>query len=186
MPTLLDNKEEIKFIKPFLKGMENIRVLDIGCGDGLLLSNLHNKLNDKISQMIGIDNVRDNEGYLVRQNSTVGNRYMPDGKIELLKQDGFNFIRVTETQHDLIIISNVLHFYEWEQGREVLKITLTKLSARGLIYIKVANEDHSYKNENDKHPFTMTEIDEFRTFSEVLAFKKTGSHYELILKPTKN
>ncbi len=187
--TEIDNMDEIKFLDPFLKGQNNLRILDIGCGEGSLLSNIYNKIPKQVSKLIGVDNADEetisfhNDDFADNHNSIIGNKPMKTGVASFYRQDGFDFLNLTLTPQDLIIFSNILHFSPWDKTKNIIQSALTKLSFSGVVYIKVANELRVFNTKDERYPFDESKLEELKFFSKILAFEKTHIHYNLILKP---
>lgn len=59
-----------------------------------------------------------------------------------------------EDEYDLIILSNILHFYPHDQIIEILKQCQCLLRSDGIIYVKMANDKHPYADQNDKTVFS--------------------------------
>lgn len=182
-----NNIDEIEFLLPYIKGQNNLRILDIGCGDGSLLSNIYNFMPTKISRLVGIENYSgdftdENDcDFVTYHNGCIGNKPMSPELTAIINQDGFDYLKNLLTPHDLIIFSNVLHFSPWDKQKEVLKLALTKLTFSGIIYLKNANEFH--KSEKIKYPITLDNIEDLKSICKVLPYTKTDIHYNLILKP---
>lgn len=184
----MNNRKEINFLYPYLKGHNKLHILDIGCGDGSLLSDIYDFIPNKVFKLIGVDDESleelefYNDDFTDNHNTVLNRTIMPKGIAEFYKQDGFNFLTTTLIPQDLIIISNVLHFYPWEKQKEIVKMALTKLSLIGILYIKNANEFHKYKEEANKYTLDENKINEIKSFGKILALEKTKNHYSLILK----
>lgn len=177
----INNKEEICFFKPFLIEYHKINVLDIGCGDGSFLSNVFNSMPEKISKIIGVDNNESDELELDIDEflaSSEENAKLKDNQIELIKMDGSLFLERLETEQDLIILSNVLHFEPWDKSRELIKSALKKLSDFGIVYIKVRKRG----SKDAKHPFDENIIAEINRFSIILKQEEKATHYHLVIK----
>lgn len=180
----MNNKEELAFLLPHLNNHENLKILDIGCGEnGVLLSNIYNAFTTKISKLIGVDNKKlklHNNNFSDNHNSIVGNEFMIEGLVDIFKDDGFTFINNIEINQDLIIFSNFLHLHPWEKSKEVIQTALTKLSHRGIIYIKVRNKA---LKEGKSYPFDKNIIEEISKFSEIILDpREIGVHYNMIIK----
>lgn len=188
----MNNKEEINYILPFLSGQAGLNIIDIGCGqEAYLLSNIFNSLTTRITKLIGVDNYNaeddevDDIGFINNHNSCHENKRMTNGVAEIINQEGFSYLNDVIIPQHLIIFSNVLHFYSSNRQMEVMQNAITKLTSDGIIYIKIANEFHTYQNRANRFPINENEIERIRSFAKIEAIRKTKIHYELIIRPIK-
>ena len=110
-------------------------------------------------------------------------------KIDFYFCDNENFLSNNTTQFDLIILSNVLHFIINEKERfELYDLVFKSLNKGGVFYIKVANDKHSYSEQEDKITFNkdlfLEEIEktEFKLKSEVIYVE---NHLHILLTKDK-
>ncbi len=163
-------QDEICFIKKYIRNTDNLSILDFGTGEMCFINNIQESLKDRIGEIIAIDNKEPED------------LYFNLGKINLIIQDGFEYIETTQKRFNLIIFSNVLHFYDYEKQNEAIRKALDKLKENGIIFIKIANLNHSYNSQEDKFVFKEDRIKQVGKLAEILEIRELEKHYDLILK----
>ncbi len=171
----MDNNVELDFLLPFLNTGGNLKILDVGCGVELnLLLEIYNLIPNKIAKLTGVDILKDKDDGEELSFVSVPNI----NKLELIPEDGFSYLKSLKTYQDLIIFSNFLHLYSWEMSKGLIQIALTKLTSKGIIYIKVRNKNKPFY----KYPYDAKNIEEIKSFAKILFFEEKGMHFNLIIK----
>lgn len=163
-------QDEICFIKKYIRDTDNLSILDFGTGEMCFIKEIRESLKDRIGEIIAIDNKEPED------------EYFNLGKIRPIIQDGFEYIETTQKRFNLIIFSNVLHFYDYEKQNEAIRKALDKLKENGIIFIKIANLNHSYNSQEDKFVFKEDRIKQVGKLAEILEIRELEKHYDLILK----
>jgi len=161
-----------KFIPNKLSGYI---VADLGCQNTQFMLDLLTHFPE-IERVIGIDDDRDNnissffnithasqlstDYKRIIQNSWLDNKEANTDKIEFKNQSIEEYLRPCKS-HDLICLKNVLHSYSDKQERQkLLKMIYESISPKGHFLIRVANTDHTYKDDDNKTVFSAKSIRE--------------------------
>jgi SAM-dependent methyltransferase len=122
-------------VNKFLPQQE-LKILSIGCGNG---NELHNLYNDtphlNYQQLLGVDEENKYVDYSLEREFT-------EDPFKFEQIDGRTFLKDTKGRFDLIIISNVLHFYEEPAIMEFLYQSINCLTEIGIVCIIMANTNH--------------------------------------------
>jgi ubiquinone/menaquinone biosynthesis C-methylase UbiE len=118
------------FLKPKTKINKNSKILDIGCGRANIISYLYNqyRFNNK---PLGIDIIKNKN---IKKN------------IIFKKIDAIRYLKKTNTQFDLILIKQTIHFFSKKKIEPLLKLARKKLNKNGQILI------FSLKSKDNKIP----------------------------------
>lgn len=163
-------QDAICLIKKHLKNNNELSILDFGTGEMDFIKNIQESLKDKIDTIIAIDSEEHDICY------------SDLGKIELLIQDGFEYLKNTSNKFDVIIFSNVLHSFDYVKQDSAIKQTLSILKDSGIIYIKIANTKHAYSRKTDKFEFNENRLIQVSEIAEIVEIRELEKHFELILK----
>lgn len=139
-------------------GIKDKTLIDIGCGDGRSLLEIHSnkfgfiefhaldsnfigKSLDEIYKIFFNEYISINGGGHI---PTLHQQIFPALKnhFHFHQTDLENLNKNDFEEYNLIILSNVLHLFTKEKANELLIFFVSKLSDKGLIFIKVANENH--------------------------------------------
>lgn len=187
----IDEKKDIELIVAHLPKESGLKVLDLGCGDCAYLYKLYQKIPDNISKMIGIDLGEDEDGeeivfnndFYDNYNSNFHGRVIPDGIGTFIPMDAELYIKNSEEKFDLIIVSNFVHLFPWEHSRQLLIRAIDLLSDRGIIFLKVANESHTFNDREDRFPFDSNKLEDLKSIANIVVQIRKEKHYNLILQP---
>lgn len=133
----------ISVVKKYLEQKNSLSVVDLGCGQGHFLSGLKDDKDLNFDLMKGVDLWKDetpnlNTNYI----SSFDRRVTSSLKIELIKEDVFVFISRDTNSYDLIIASNLIHFFDKEEIEAFIARCYALLKPGGVMYIKMINSDH--------------------------------------------
>tara|TARA_B110000971_G_scaffold189050_1_gene199145 strand:- start:21 stop:734 length:714 start_codon:yes stop_codon:yes gene_type:complete len=121
--TWLSSNEYISCLIHFLKKQINfnkeIKILDIGCGRGKIISTLSNKYQMN-NLPLGIDIVK---------HPDVGK------KIKVIKINALKYLSKTKLKFDVILFKQSIHFFKLTEIRKILSISKNKLRPKGKIII---------------------------------------------------
>ncbi len=119
----LSSDEYISSLTHFLENKINfnkeIRILDIGCGSGKIISTFSKKYEIK-NLPIGID--------VVKQKDTAK-------KIKFIKINALKYLVNTKKKFDIIIFKQSIHFFKFNEIKKILKISKKHLTFKGKILI---------------------------------------------------
>jgi len=119
----LSSYEYISSLTHFLENKINfnkeIRILDIGCGSGKIISTFSKKYEIK-NLPIGID--------VVKQKDTAK-------KIKFIKINALKYLVNTKKKFDIIIFKQSIHFFKFNEIKKILKISKKHLTFKGKILI---------------------------------------------------
>lgn len=138
----------------------NASVLDLGCGYGFLSYMLH--LLSRERNITGVD--YDEEKVMVAASG-------------YLKGDNLNFIHADITdypisRHDVIIISDVLHYLTTQQQQDLLTRSMAALNTSGILIIRDGDQDLTEKHKT-------TQLTEFFSI-KLLKFNKSQQSLNFI------
>lgn len=101
-------------------------------------------------------------------------------KIKIRIFDASEYL-MKDCKYDLIILSDFLHMYNSKaDSKAVFDLCKEKLSNQGIIYLLVANEEHPYKNKDDRIVFNQSEILDMTKDLNQVYFKEEGNKIEAI------
>ena len=132
--TWLSSKRYISSFKNFLRSKvkinKNSKILDIGCGRANIISYLYEqyKFNNK---PVGIDIIKNKN---IKKN------------IIFKKMDAIKYLKKTNTQFNLILIKQTIHFFPKKKIKSLLNLARNKLNKNGQILI------FSLRSKNNKIP----------------------------------
>ena len=160
--TWLSSKEYISSFYRFLKKEiyihKNIRILDIGCGRGKIISFISKKY--KLNHYpIGIDII---------------NHKIKNNRIKFVKKNAIDFLKYSKLNFDLIILKQSIHFFKNNEIKDLLKMIKKNLNKNGKIIICTLN-------------FSTTNIPTFKLFYLKLrsSLNKDKNKIDLIKKNLK-
>ena len=165
----------------------SLSILDLGCGDGHFLFSIYDNPTFHFEKLIGVDSGKDehripsndlNKDYEIN----VGYDRKLDRKIfHYISKDLNDYINSIDDKFDLIILSNVLHFFEWEYVLRILDRSLRLLKSESLLYMKMAGEKHPYKDERDKTVLNKTKYDLLKDRFELIECIEREESYEILI-----
>ena len=142
------------------KEQENKTMIDIGCDRcALLLHMYHEKLGIKKYYALDKTLIDKDESYIHKMLFDEYIYVTGGGEMKQLREElypvvnsQFNFYRldlekeieneIGDENYDLIVFSNILHLLSKERAKEIINYFCSKLSNNGIVYIKIANENH--------------------------------------------
>jgi ubiquinone/menaquinone biosynthesis C-methylase UbiE len=107
------------FLKKQINFNKEIKILDIGCGRGKIISTLSNKYRMN-NLPLGIDIVK---------HPDVGK------KIKVIKINALKYLSKTKLKFDVILFKQSIHFFKLTEIRKILSISKNKLRPKGKIII---------------------------------------------------
>tara|TARA_B110000971_G_scaffold205776_1_gene228464 strand:- start:137 stop:868 length:732 start_codon:yes stop_codon:yes gene_type:complete len=109
----------INFLEKQIKFNKEIKILDIGCGRGKIISSLSKKYQIK-TLPLGVD--------------IVGHKNIAK-KTRFIKINALKFLRKTKEKFDFILFKQSIHFFNIEEIKKILKYSKKKLNPKGKIII---------------------------------------------------
>ena len=118
------------FLKSKVKINKNSKILDIGCGRANIISHLYEKYKFN-NKPVGIDIIKNKN---IKKN------------IIFKKMDAIKYLKKTNTQFNLILIKQTIHFFPKKKIKSLLNLARNKLNKNGQILI------FSLRSKNNKIP----------------------------------
>ena len=109
----------IHFLKKKINFNKEIKILDIGCGRGKIISSLSKKYRMN-NLPLGIDIVKHNDAAK---------------KIKLIKTNALKYLLKTKEKFDLILFKQSIHFFKFAEVKKILKASKKNLAPKGKIII---------------------------------------------------
>ena len=109
----------ISFLEKRIKFTKEIKILDIGCGRGKIISTFSTKYQMR-NLPLGIDIV---------------NHENVKKKIKFIKINALKYLDKTKTKFDLILFKQSIHFFKFSEIKKILNLSKKKLSPKGKIII---------------------------------------------------
>lgn len=178
---------DIKFIESFLSNKDNIKVLDIGCGNCEPIFELFNDSDLPFIRIVGVDSGIDlqkrprSKDLNYEYSCITYEKENPNNIFEYVTDDGLSFLQQTTETFDLIIFNQFFHFFPLSEVKEYLMSARTALSENGIIYIMVANNSHNYAREANKHVFTTETISDLQFQFKILNSEKIRNWWEIVI-----
>lgn len=188
------NMDFISFLKsnhPTINnGGDKIVVLDVACGDFEKSFDLYANFSSKIESIVGVDSCFDKRNIpieipcITSYKSSLDKAFsrkvnrsnipFEEGKtffyIPMLEK---NFLNHCECEFQFIICSNFLHFFMKSEIREFFEKMKNVLSQNGYLFISIANEEHSYSQDENMTTFSLDGLkNELEEFFEVVGIQK--------------
>ena len=114
------------FLKKDINFHKKIKILDIGCGRGKLISFLSKKYH--LNHLpIGVDIV---------------NHKLKSNRIKFIKVDAIKFLKNSNEKFDLIILKQSIHFFTKKQIRFIVNNIKKKLNDNGKIVVCTLNSEN--------------------------------------------
>ena len=128
----------ISFLSKIVRFSKQTKILDIGCGRGIIISTLTKKYSF-IQEPVGID--------IVKHKSQ-------SKKIKLIKANALKYLRSSKQRFDLILIKQSIHFFNLKEVRQLILYAKKKLNKNGYILVfslnTKINEWPKFKSFRDK------------------------------------
>ena len=109
----------INFLEKRIKFNNEIKILDIGCGRGKIISTLSKKYQMN-SLPLGIDIVSHKD---------------IEKKIRFIRINALKYLSKTKEKFDLILFKQSIHFFKFKEIKEILSLSKKKLNSKGKIII---------------------------------------------------
>ena len=109
----------INFLEKRIKFNKEIKILDIGCGRGKIISTLSKKYQMN-SLPLGIDIVSHKD---------------IEKKIRFIRINALKYLSKTKEKFDLILFKQSIHFFKFREIKEILSLSKKKLNSKGKIII---------------------------------------------------
>ena len=109
----------INFLEKRIKFNKEIKILDIGCGRGKIISTLSKKYQMN-SLPLGIDIVSHKD---------------IEKKIRFIRINALKYLSKTKEKFDLILFKQSIHFFKFKEIKEILSLSKKKLNSKGKIII---------------------------------------------------
>ena len=125
--TWLSSKKYIlsfyKFLKKEIHIHKNLKILDVGCGRGKIISFISKK--HKLNYYpIGIDII---------------NHKIKNNRIKFIKKNAIEFLKYSDLKFDLILFKQSVHFFKNNEIKYLLRLIKKKLNKNGKIIICFLN-----------------------------------------------
>ena len=118
----------INFLEKRIKFNKEIKILDIGCGRGKIISTLSKKY--QMSNLpLGVDIV-EHEDFAT--------------KIRFTKSHALKYLNKTKEKFDLIFFKQSIHFFLFAEIKKILKLSKKKLNPNGKIIILALNPKQNH------------------------------------------
>ena len=128
----LSSDEYISSLTNFLKKQINfnkeIKILDIGCGRGKIISSLSKKYQMN-NLPLGIDVVKHKD---------IANR------IRFIKTNALKYLGKTKEKFDVILFKQSVHFFNFFEIKKILKLSKKHLTPKGKILILALHPNENY------------------------------------------
>ena len=188
-----DHSKFISLISKHLKNDNEISVLDIGCGDARMLFSLYNELDFGFKRLLGVDSGIDDtrdpfyfENHLdlnkIYENQVSFEKELKDNVFEYIRENEMQFIEDCKSEFDLIIFSNFLHFFKWKTILKAIDASIRLLKKEGIFYFLIANENHSYFQDEDKTILDEDKFERLKKEYNIVFNEKGDGHYLLIIR----
>ena len=116
------------FLEKIIKFDDKIKILDIGCGRGKVISILSKKY--KIEKLpLGVD--------VVKHKDTAK-------RIRFIKTDALKYLRLTKEKFDLILFKQSIHFFKIKEIKKLLMFSKNNLNPKGRIIILSLHPKQNY------------------------------------------
>ena len=116
------------FLEKIIKFNDKIKILDIGCGRGKVISILSKKY--KIEKLpLGVD--------VVKHKDTAK-------RIRFIKTDALKYLRLTKEKFDLILFKQSIHFFKIKELTKLLMFSKNNLNPKGRIIILSLHPKQNY------------------------------------------
>jgi ubiquinone/menaquinone biosynthesis C-methylase UbiE len=109
----------INFLEKRIKFNKEIKILDIGCGRGKIISTL-SKRYQMNSLPLGVDIVSHKD---------------IEKKIRFIRINALKYLSNTKEKFDLILFKQSIHFFKFKEIKEILSLSKKKLNSKGKIII---------------------------------------------------
>jgi len=109
----------INFLEKRIKFNNEIKILDIGCGRGKIISTL-SKRYQMNSLPLGVDIVSHKD---------------IEKKIRFIRINALKYLSKTKEKFDLILFKQSIHFFKFKEIKEILSLSKKKLNSKGKIII---------------------------------------------------
>ena len=109
----------INFLKKKINFNKEIKILDIGCGRGKIISTLSAKYQMN-NLPLGID--------IVKHRDTAN-------KIRFIKINALKYLKKKKEKFDIILFKQSIHFFKFSEIKKILKISKKNLTPKGKIII---------------------------------------------------
>ncbi len=166
----------------------SLSILDLGCGEGHFLFSIYNNSTFHFEKLIGVDSGKDehrkpsndlNKDY---RNNVGYTRELEEEIFHYISKDLTEYLSEVDEKFDVIIMSNILHFFEWEDVVRILERSQELLKSRSLLYIKMASERHPYSNEKDKTVLNKARYNLLKDRFEVIDCIEHEASYEMLIR----
>tara|TARA_B110000285_G_C15083270_1_gene594699 strand:- start:580 stop:1293 length:714 start_codon:yes stop_codon:yes gene_type:complete len=118
----------IYFLKKKINFNKEIKILDIGCGRGKIISTLSKKYQ-MINLPLGIDVVRHKDNA---------------SRIRFVQVNALKYLSKTEEKFDIILFKQSIHFFKLLEIKKILKFSKKNLTPKGKILILVLDPRNNY------------------------------------------
>jgi len=118
----------IHFLKKKINFNKEIKILDIGCGRGKIISTLSKKYQMN-NLPLGIDVVRHKDNA---------------SRIRFVQVNALKYLSKTEEKFDIILFKQSIHFFKLLEIKKILKLSKKNLTSKGKILILVLDPRDNY------------------------------------------
>jgi len=169
-----------------IQQLSSPKILDLGCGDPFTFFNLFQLCNftytgvDKRAEHVicrkpngKVANYWIRNKYQIGINGAENSRYLDADEFSKFfrfhfETDILNYLSLTSDKHDVIILSNILHFFPKEIAKQTYKHCLSRLTDDGVIYVSVFPDGYLYGIPDMAEPYNPRDLHELKLEVHVL------------------
>lgn len=164
-----------------------LEILDVGCGNGEMLFEIFRTFSNNFTKLKGIDNqenphnipFQDSLEYTYNSTAWDTTKNAPNGLFQYEILDIEDYVKVSTEHFDIIILSNILHFFSKNKILDLIRLYITLLNNNGVLYINMANDKHDYSIDSRKTVLDIDLENELRKSFNILDISHCTIHTKL-------